>query len=231
MLPSPRFHCFAALLLVAIVGPQVRATVPHTAEAAEHSMRQFLAQGDAQHPYKATRRLEARNGGTSGWLEVQTGYSPAAGFSYAITGEGGSGHIRNKVLKAVLDGEREIVAKGEMARSTLAPCNYEFQAAGVDAEGLAKVLLSPKRKERVLINGALFLRPVDGEPVRVQGRLAKSPSFWIKSVDIIRTYDRIDGIVMPVALESTAQVRILGDATLKMTYTYSEIDGRPVAHR
>ena len=231
MLPSPRSTCFAALLLAAVIGPQLRATVPSTAEAAEHSMRQFVAKGDAQHPYKATRRLEARNGGNSGWLEVETEYSPAAGFRYTITGEGGSGHIRNKVLKAVLDGEREIVAKGEMARSTLAPCNYEFQPAGVDADGLAKVLLSPKRKERVLINGALFLRPVDGEPVRVQGRLAKSPSFSIKSVDITRTYDRIDGTVMPVGVESKAQVRILGDATLTMTYTYSEIDGRPVVHR
>ena len=36
---------------------------------------------------------------------------------------------------------------------------------------------------------------------------------------------------MPVGVESKAQVRILGDATLTMTYTYSEIDGRPVVHR
>ena len=62
-------------------------------------------------------------------------YSPAAGFRYTITGEGGSGHIRNKVLKAVLDGEREECRQGRGPRSTLAPCNYEFQAAGVDAEG------------------------------------------------------------------------------------------------
>jgi hypothetical protein len=229
MLPNPRLASFAALLLAAAAGSQVRATVPTTAESAENSMRQFVAKGDAQHPYKAKRRLEARNGGNVGWLEVATDYAPATGFRYTVTGEGGSERVRNRVLRAVLDGERELVAKGEMARSTLAPCNYEFQAAGVDADGLAKVLLSPKRKERVLIDGALFLRPVDGEPVRVQGRLAKSPSFWIKSVDVIRTYDRIGGTVMPVALESKAQVRILGEATLKVTYTYSEIDGKPVA--
>jgi len=93
------------------------------------------------------------------------------------------------------------------------------------------VLLSPKRKERVLISGAMFLRPTDGELVRVQGRLAKSPSFWIKTVDIVRTYERIEGAVMPVALETTAQVRMFGAATLRMSYDYSEIDGRPVASR
>ena len=164
-------------------------------------------------------------------LEATTEYSPASGFRYAITSEGGSGNIRDKVLKAILEGEREAVARGEMARSTLAPCNYEFQVHGVDENGLAKVLLSPKRKERVLVSGAMFLRPADGELVRVQGRLAKSPSFWIKSVDIVRSYERIEGAVMPVALETTAQVRMFGAATLRMTYEYSEIDGRPVPPR
>ena len=160
-----------------------------------------------------------------------TEYSPASGFRYTITSEGGSGNIRDKVLKAILEGEREAVARGEIARSALAPCNYEFQVHGVDENGLAKVLLSPKRKERVLVSGAMFLRPTDGELVRVQGRLAKSPSFWIKSVDIVRTYERIEGAVMPVALETTAQVRMFGAATLRMTYDYSEIDGRPVPPR
>jgi hypothetical protein len=231
MLPNPRLAFVAALLMAAVVGGRVRAMVPNTAESAENSMRQFVAKGDAQHPYKASRRLEARNGDNVGWLEAVTAYAPATGFRYTITSEGGSERVRNRVLRAVLDGERDLVAKGEMARSTLDPSNYEFQPAGVDADGLAKVLLSPKRKEQVLIDGALFLRPVDGEPVRVQGRLAKSPSFWIKSVDVIRTYERIGGVVMPVALESTAQVRILGEATLKVTLNYSEIDGRPVTHR
>jgi hypothetical protein len=231
MLASARYHGFGALLLAMALAPELRATMPSTSEAAEHSMKQFLAQGDGQRPYRATRRLEAKNGGSVGWLEAATEYAPASGFRYTITTEGGSGSIRDRVLKAILDGEREAIARGEMARSALAPCNYEFQANGVDEHGLAKVLLSPKRKERVLVNGAMFLRPVDGELVRVQGRLAKSPSFWVKTVDIIRTYERIGGAVMPVALETTAQVRMFGTATLRMTYHYSEIDGQPVQPR
>lgn len=231
MVAKAWYHCFGALtvaMVVMAVGPQLRATAPATAEAAEHSMKQFLAQGDSQRSYRATRRLEARHGTSTGWLEADTEYTPATGFRYTITGEGGSGQLRDKALKPILAGERDAVAKGEISRSALAPCNYEFQVGGLDENGLAKVLLSPKRKERVLVAGAMFLRPVDGELVRVQGRLAKSPSFWIKTVDIVRTYERIEGAVMPVALETTAQVRMFGTATLTMTYRYSEIDGRPV---
>ena len=95
--------------------------------------------------------------------------------------------------------------------------------------GLANVLLSPRRKEPVLVAGTMFLQQRDGILVRLEGRLAKSPSFWVKNVDIVRTYERIDGNVVPVALETKAQVRFLGEATLRMTYVYSEIDGQRLA--
>ena len=78
------------------------------------------------------------------------------------------------------------------------------------------------------MSGSISLQPSDGGLVRLQGRLAKSPSFWIKNVDIIRNYTCIDGAVVPIALESTAHVRFLGPALLHMTYAYSEIDGRKV---
>ena len=90
------------------------------------------------------------------------------------------------------------------------------------------MLVSPRRNEPALVSGTMFLNPTGGDLVRLEGRLAKSPSFWLKNVDIVRTYQRIHGVVVPVALETKAQVRFLGDATLRMTYVYTEIDGHPV---
>ena len=214
------------MLLLGLAATTAGATVP---DPADHSINEFLAQDDSQAPYRATRRLEAVNGSRRGWLDAVTEYSPETGFRYEVTAEGGSGYIREKVLRAVLDGEHEVIAQGETARSALARENYTFQPNGIDDEGLANVLLSPRRKERVLLSGTMFLEPEDGDLVRLRGRLAKSPSFWIKNVDIIRTYERIGGAIVPVALESNAQVRLLGAATLRMTYEYLEIDGRPVS--
>jgi hypothetical protein len=225
-----RALCFVALMPMLLVGANLRATAPHATEAAEQSMKQFLAQGDAPHPYRATRRLEARHGNSVGWLVAETEFAPSTGFRYTITSEGGSDRIRDKVLKAVLDGERAAIASGDRSRAILAPCNYEFVATGIDGNGLATVQLTPRRKDHALVDGTLFLQPVDGEIVRVKGRLAKSPSFWVKTVDITRTYDRVDGVVMPVILDSSAQLRMLGSASMRMTYIYREIDGRPVQH-
>ena len=198
-------------------------------DAADESIRQFLEQDDTQPAYRAERRLEAETGGRRGWLQAVTSYAPGVGFRYEITAEGGSSFIRTKVLKAVLDGEREVIEHGETRRSSLAPENYTFTSNGVDAEGLASVLLTPRRKERVLVAGTMFLRPPAGGLVRLKGRMAKRPSFWLKHVDIVRHYDRIGGTIVPVALESNAQLRPLGAATLRMTYSYLEINGRPVA--
>ena len=149
-----------------------------------------------------------------------------AGFRYEVTAEGGADYIRSKVLRAVLEGEQEAITRGETERSSLGRANYTFQSDGIDDAGLANILVSPRRKERILVAGTMFLQPEDGRLVRLQRQLAKSPSFWIKNVDIVRSYDRIAGVVVPVALELTAQVQFLGPATLRMTYVYSEIDGR-----
>ncbi len=213
------------MLLALALAANARATIP---DAADHSIKQFLAQDDTQRPYRAVRHLEARNGGGMGWMDAVTEYSPEIGFRYEISAEGGSSLIRSKVLKAVLDGERDVIERGETARSSLAPSNYTFQANGIDSDGLANVLLSPRRKERVLVSGMMALNATDGALVRLEGRLAKSPSFWVKDVDIVRTYERIDGNVVPVALETRAHVRFLGEATLRMTYIYSEINGRQI---
>jgi len=207
------------------VGAGVRATVP---DAADNSIRQFLAQDDIQHPYRAVRRLEARAGDREGWLEARTAFSPQQGFTYEVIAEGGAGFIRDRILRAVLDGERDMIARGEVARSALAETNYLFCPRGVDADGLANVLLSPKRRDSVLVDGTLFLQTADGHPVKLEGRLAKSPSFWTKNVHILRTFASVGHVIMPVGLESNADLRWFGTGSLRMTYTYSEVDGHTV---
>jgi hypothetical protein len=219
-----------ALLLFASVGlgAPLDATIADS-ETADRLIAQFLAQDDSLPAYRGIRRLEAANGKRTGWLEAATEFSPATGFRYEVTAEGGSDYIRTKVLKAVLEGEREAMARGEAARAALARENYRFHATGVEDAGLATVILSPRRKERYLVDGKMFLQPDDGRLVRLQGQLAKSPSVWIKNVEIVRSYERIAGAVVPVALESKAQLRFLGSGTLRMTYLYSEVDGRVVS--
>ena len=225
---TPLVIAMIAALFAIVFVSGARATGP---DPADRSIQQFLANGDRPHPNRALRRLEATNGSRTAWLEAVTEYSPQTGFRYEVTAEGGSSYIRSEVLRAILDGEREVFERGETTRSSLALANYSFQPNGIDADGLANVVLTPRRKEHSLISGVMSLNAADGALVRLKGRLAKAPSHWVKSVDIVRTYERINGVVVPVALETKAQLRLLGEATLRMTYSYSEIDGRTLVAR
>jgi len=101
MIPGTRRRLLVVLLLAIGFSSSARAMVGN---AADDSIKRFLALDDAQPRYRALRRLEAENGSRKGWIEAVTEYSREAGFTYAITAEGGSSYIRSKVLRAVLDG-------------------------------------------------------------------------------------------------------------------------------
>jgi hypothetical protein len=191
-------------------------------------MEKFLTRPIVARQYRALRHLEASGGGQRGWLEAQTEFSPATGMRYEVTAEGGSGVVRSRVLRSLLEQERQLIAEGATASVAIDRANYRFSADGTDAEGRVLVALEPLRKDRALIAGTLFLEPREGDLIRIEGRLAKNPSFWTRRVDVVRAYARINDVVVPLSLESTAQLRLFGRSSLRMTYRYSHIDERSV---
>ncbi len=91
---------------------------------------------------------------------------------------------------------------GETERTWFTPDNYQFEDAGTEPDGLARIGVTPKRKDLLLVNGSIFLKPDDGELVRIEGSPARSPSFWTRRVHVVRHYARIAGEHLPVAVES-----------------------------
>jgi hypothetical protein len=190
----------------------------------------FLSQPDQPLiGYRAFRRMHARceKFNQEAWLEAWTELDER-GFRYEIVSERGSDYTRNKVLKAVLKREQELVAEGHAERATLSPANYEFVDAA-SGNGVAYVLIKPKRKDILLVDGRMVLSPDATELLRVEGRLSKNPSFWTSSVNVIRHYGRLDGIRVPVSTESIARVKFAGLSRLNVEYDYESINGRPVS--
>jgi hypothetical protein len=188
------------------------------------------------HQYRALRHLEAHTQklDKSAWMEVWT-EADASGFRYEITAEDGSGAIRNKVFRETLDAERRMWEQGNAHQSAISRDNYVFVDCAADTDDLTCVSLKPRRKEVTLVDGAIFLDPADGELVRIEGSLSKSPSFWTRKVDVRRQYQRIGGVRVPVSVESNANVRIAGPSTFSIHYEYESVNGNrvgtPVASR
>jgi hypothetical protein len=194
-------------------------------------VQRFLAR--AEEPpveYRALRRLEAHNPKfkQSAWMVAWTEYDHVNGFRYQIVDEGGSSYIRSKVLRGALEGEQKIWANHEPQKASFSNDNYLFDAGTPAADGLSAVGVTPKRKDVLLVEGAVFVQPSDGELSRIEGKLSKTPSFSTRRVDVVRRYERQAGVRVPMSIESVAHVLVAGRSTFKMTYEYQTINGQVV---
>ena len=226
-----RLFRFAAGVAAASTLALVHPSAATAAQAQPTALQRFLAR--AEEPpveYRALRRLEAQNSKfkQSAWMLAWTEYDHVNGFRYQIVDEGGSSYIRNKVLRAALEGEQKIWADREPQKASFTHDNYLFDAGAAAPDGLASVGVRPKRKDVLLVEGAIFVQPGDGELSRIEGKLSKTPSFWTRRVDVVRRYERKGGVRVPVAIESIAHVLIAGRSTFKMTYEYQTINGQHV---
>lgn len=179
--------------------------------------------------YRALRHLDAHNDhfDSTAWMDVWT-EADASGFRYMVAGEGGSGYIRDHVFRKTLETEQRLWAAGAADHGAVTPANYVFAERPSDDDGLASLVVRPRRKDLLLIDGVIFIRPEDGELMRIEGQLAKTPSFWTRKVHITRWYERVAGIRMPQVVETVANVLIAGKSTFTMRYEYESMNGQMV---
>ena len=185
---------------------------------------------EAPPAYTAFRRLEGglTDSDRRGWLEVRTEFRPGAGLTYQVIGEGGSEYVRNKVLRGMLNSEQESLAKGKRLRASLDANNYTFENGGTTSDGLQRIVMKPAKKADGIVNGHLLFNPETGLVSRIEGRLVKSPSFWVRDVDIAYTFAHLNGHILPIDVTSAGRVRLLGRSTFHMSYEYVSVNGQEV---
>ena len=229
----PRVRAGLACLLAtaAIQSGSARVVSGQTPVVRGEFIDRFLAPDEAPLlSYRAFRRLAAttRGGKMRASLDVWTRLDPVEGFTFEITSREGSGLIQNRVLVAALEAERDAVRAADRGQSALTPANYEFLNINPEDARLVRMDVRPWRKHVMLINGAFFIEAGSADLVRVEGELSKRPSFWTRRVRVVREYERLEGVRVPVSMNSTADVRLVGSSTFSMTYRYAEINGRPL---
>lgn len=218
-----------AFVLVALTALTALATAEHATPPTQFNpvLHRFLTRADEPLlSYRGTRRLEGRNErfNVSGWMEIATELT-AGGFHYRVIDEGGSDLIRKRVFRSMLENEEQVFASGDAARSSFTSINYDLTPGDSVEPGLVKLFARPKRKDVTLIDGAVYITNTDADLVRVEGQLAKSPSFWTRRIEVVKQYARVAGLRVPVRIDSTAQIRLAGASTMTMTYDYEMING------
>jgi hypothetical protein len=221
-------------LAIAGMAAVLAATVPLAAQphiVRDQFIDRFLAPDSVPLvSYRALRHIAAstRSGKMSASIDAWTTLDPAMGFMYEIVSREGSGLIQQKVLVAALEAEREAVRATDREQSALTPANYEFLDINAEDARLVRMDVRPRRKHVMLVNGSLFIEADSADLVRIDGDLSKRPSFWTRRVHVVREYQRVEGVHVPVRMSSTADVLIVGTSSFSMTYRYSEINGKRI---
>ena len=229
---SSRFALTAVLIALAAATGMAHAPAQQAVRSAA-LLDRFLAP-DAQPlvSYRALRHLTAstRNGKMTASLDAWTSLDPQRGFTYEITKMEGSSIIQKHVLIKALDAEQDAVQSAtNKAQSALTPANYEFLDISPLDGRMVRVNVKPRRSHVMLVNGHLVIESDSADLMRVEGELSKRPSFWTRRVRIVREYDRVGGVHVPISMKSTADVLIVGSSSFSMEYKYSEINGKPIS--
>jgi outer membrane lipoprotein-sorting protein len=140
---------------------------------------------------------------------------------FEVLSEDGWKAAHKHVLHKMLESESDASRPGMRATARLVTANYDFALVGTEqvAGRTAYVLeLSPKRREKYLFKGRIWVDAEDFALVRAEGSPAKNPSFWTKSTHFVQLYQKNGAQWFPVSTQSVTDARIFGSTEVDIEY-------------
>jgi hypothetical protein len=83
----------------------------------------------------------------------------------------------------------------------------------------------PKRLDKYLFEGKIWIDTQDFAIVRIEGHPAKKLSFWIERADFVREYQKINEFWLPRRDETFVQVRLYGRKVLTIDHQDYTVNG------
>jgi hypothetical protein len=133
--------------------------------------------------------------------------------AFVVTSETGSAMVRRLALNALIAGELQAATGKEQHDTSITPENYTLQLLGEQQVGPYHCYVAqatPKRKDKYLFEGTLWIHDHDYAIVRIEGHPAKKPSFWIDRAEFVRQYHKVDQFWLPRRDETLVHVRFHG---------------------
>jgi hypothetical protein len=199
------------------------------AEVEARTLARFQARDDEPvRSFRGHRRMRAEGVGRRAALDVLVELDPESGFRWTIEAESGSKLVGDKAFRSLLEEEAAVRGTAGPDGGALTSENYDLSTDGRETGGLVRLRAVPRRRDRRLLDGIVVVTANDADIVRVEGRLARNPSFWLTRVDLVRRFRRLNGHRVVVRVESVAHIRFLGDVRLTVDFDYETIDGDPI---
>jgi len=152
----------------------------------------------------------------SGRLRAIRRLLPTGEPDYQVLEIAGDQTVKRQVIVRYLSADARASA---IPASTVAitPENYRFRYKGAVTAGGSiayAFLITPRKKREGLIKGELWLDGDTGALVRLSGRFVKSPSIFVKQIDVTREMSLTDGVTGERVTHLSIATRLVGPAEL-----------------
>jgi len=154
-------------------------------------------------------------------LVVQVRYKAPDIKDFTVISQSGSHWMVNRVLKKLIETEKEAADEKSQASTALTDDNYQFELLGredVDDRASYVLQVEPKTVNKLLYRGKIWVDAADFALSKIEGEPAKHPSIWISKITVHHIYQKIGEFWLPAQNESTTDVRLGGHATLSIHY-------------
>jgi outer membrane lipoprotein-sorting protein len=148
--------------------------------------------------------------------------------TFVTTSEEGSHLVRHMVLNRLIESETSAAVGKEHHDSSITPANYTFRLLAEEDVGTHHCFVVeaiPKRKDKYLFEGTVWIDDRDFAIVRIAGHPAKKLSFWITRADFVRQYEKIGDFWLPVKDETFVDVRVYGKKILTIEHHIDAVNG------
>jgi hypothetical protein len=140
---------------------------------------------------------------------------------FEVVSEEGWKSANRRVVRKMLESETETSQPRIRPTTSLAPENYRFQMLGkdsLDARPVYVIQVVPKREDKYLFEGRIWVDVEEFAVVRIEGKPAKNPSFWTHSIHFVQQYHKSGTFWFPLSTESVTDARIVGKTEVTISY-------------
>lgn len=179
--------------------------------------------------YTGTREYELRNDKDqlSARQVVRVEFRAPDSKNFQTVSEEGSKWIRRIVFNGLISSETEAASGREHRDSSVTQVNYSFRYLGqedLDGRPNYVVYATPKRVDKYLFEGVVWIDSQDFAVAKIDGHPAKNPSFWIKKVNWVRRYGKVRDFWLPLQDVTFTEIRIFGRKKLVISYQNYEVN-------
>jgi hypothetical protein len=140
---------------------------------------------------------------------------------FEVVSERGWKGANKHVLRQMIHTESESSHPDERPKSRITSDNYNFrmvETSPIDGRTAYVIQAIPRRRDKSLFRGQIWVDAEDYALVRVEGEPAENPSFWTRKIHFLQQYRKTGEFWFPLRTTSVTEAWIFGTTDVNIRY-------------